>query len=368
MKNLLFIFFTLFILLPMNVNAQKLVVGFIYVGPIGDIGWSYTHEMARLELVKKYKDEIDAIYVENAKVADIGKVCENLIKQGAKIIFATSADFFDGVIEMAKKYPEIPFYVGGLAEKDVPNLNKRPKNVTFYLGKLEQAIYLTGIMAGEMTKTKTVGYLASKPIIEVIIHVNAFAKGVWSVDPKIKILVEWTGQWYMPERDIALAKKLVKNGADIFFIGTDSTAAVDVATENKVSAIGQYSDVSRFLAESVLVSAAFNWITIYDQEIKNYKKNISPSEAHPLGYIFPGFENGTVYLSKVNNLVPTELKKKIEKLKIEVETGKIVIFDCPLFNDKGQAVECHNGKFLSEKELFSMDYGIKGLDINLPKK
>ncbi|MBV9982421.1 BMP family ABC transporter substrate-binding protein, partial [Bradyrhizobium sp.] len=202
--------------------ADKLKVGFIYLGPIGDLGWTYQHEQARLALVKEFGDKIETTYLENVPEGpDAERAIEQLVRAGNKLIFTTSFGYMDPTLKVAKKYPNVHFEHATGFKKD--------KNMSIYNGRFYEGRYIQGVVAGKMSKAGVLGYIASFPIPEVIMGINATMLGAQTVNPNIKVKIIWVNTWFDPPKEADAAKALVDQGADIIMQHTDSPAAMKVA-------------------------------------------------------------------------------------------------------------------------------------------
>src|SRR5262249_50915750 len=199
--------------------ADKLKVGFIYLGPVGDLGWTYQHELARQALVKKFGDKIETTYLENVPEGpDSERAIEQLVRAGHKLIFTTSFGYMDPTLKVARKYAGVHFeHATGY---------KRDRNMSTYAGRWYEGRYIQGQIAGKMSKAGVLGYIASFPIPEVISGINATMLGAQSVNPNIKVKIIWVNTWLDPGKEADAAKALLDQGADIIMQHTDSPAAM----------------------------------------------------------------------------------------------------------------------------------------------
>src|SRR6478609_5096547 len=219
--------------------ADKLKVGFIYLGPIGDLGWTYQHELARQALVKELGDKIETTFLENVPEGpDAERSIEQLVRAGNKLIFTTSFGYMDPTLKVAKKYPNVHFeHATGF---------KRDKNMAIYNGRFYEGRYIQGIIAGKMSKAGVLGYIASFPIPEVIMGINATILGAQTVNPNIKVKIIWANTWFDPGKEADAAKALADQGADVLMQHTDSAAAMQIAAQPGILAFGQDSDMVKF--------------------------------------------------------------------------------------------------------------------------
>ena len=212
--------------------ADKLKVGFIYVGPIGDHGWSYQHDQGRLALEKEFGDKVETVFVEKvAEGPDAERAITRLARQDAGLIFTTSFGFMNPTLKVAKKFPKVKFeHATGF---------KRSKNVASYNARFYEGRFINGQIAAKMSKSGIAGYIASFPIPEVVMGINAFILGAQTINPDFKLKVVWVNSWFDPGKEADAAKVLIGQGADILTQHTDSTAAMQIANEKGVYALGR---------------------------------------------------------------------------------------------------------------------------------
>src|SRR3954463_3925170 len=263
MKKLLLVAAALGLVLGVTgVAAQeKLKIGFIYVGPVGDMGWSYQHEVARRAIQDQFKDKIDTSFLENVNEGpDAERSIEQLVRTGHKLIYTTSFGFMDATAKVAKKYPNLMFeHATGY---------KRDKNLATYSGRFYEGRYIQGQIAAKMSKTGVIGYIGSFPIPEVVSGINATMLGAQSVRPDIKVKIIWVNTWYDPGKEAAAARALADQGADVLMQHTDSAAAMQLANERGVYAFGQDSDMIKFGPKSQLTAIVENWGPYYVDRVQ----------------------------------------------------------------------------------------------------
>src|SRR3977135_1003823 len=242
--------------------AEKLKVGFIYLGPVGDLGWTYQHELASQALGKELGDKIESTYLENGPEGpDAERAIEQLVRAGNKLIFTTSFGYMDPTLKVAKKYPNVHFeHATGF---------KHDKNMSIYNGRFYEGRYIRGIIAGKMSNAGVLGYIASFPIPEVIMGINATMIGAQTVNPNIKVKIIWANTWFDPGKEADAAKALADQGADVLMQHTDSPAAMQIAAQRGILAFGQDSDMIKFGPKSQLTSIIDNWAPYYDQRVKD---------------------------------------------------------------------------------------------------
>ncbi len=231
----------------------KLKVGFIYVGPIGDYGWTHAHNQARLIAEKTLP--IETLYVESVPEAQVEPFIDKLIQQGSKVVLTTSFGFMDGTLAMAKRYPNIIFgHASGF---------KRNPNMFTYMADFYQIYYLNGLMAGALTKTGKVAYVGAFPIPEVKRHLGAFALGVRAVNPKATVNVRWLFAWFDPAKAKEATEALIAEGADVFAFTEDSPTVVQVAAKKGLPSFSHYSPMQRYAPQGVVSGQLVHWETIY---------------------------------------------------------------------------------------------------------
>jgi len=231
----------------------KLKVGFIYVGPIGDYGWTHAHDQARK--IAQSKLPIETLYVESVPEAQAEPFIEKLIQQGAKVVLTTSFGFMDGTLAMAKRYPNIIFgHASGF---------KRNPNMFTYMADFYQIYYLNGLMAGALSKSGKIAYVGAFPIPEVKRHLGAFALGVRAVNPRATVHVRWLFSWFDPAKAKEATEALIAEGADVFAFTEDSPTVVQVAGKKGLPSFGHYSPMQRFGPQTVVSGQLVHWETIY---------------------------------------------------------------------------------------------------------
>jgi basic membrane protein A len=240
--------------------ADAAKVGFVYVSPIGDAGWTYQHDLGRKELEKTLGGRIETRYVENvAEGADAERVIREFAASGSKIVFATSFGYMNYVERVARQFPNVTF-LHATGYKSAKNF--APYNARFYEGR-----YLNGVIAGKMTKSNVLGYVGAFPIPEVLQGINAFTLGARSVNPNIEVRVIWANSWYDPGKEREAAMTLISQGADMLTHHTDSTATVQAAEEKGVYAFGYHSDMSKYAPKSQLTATTHHWGEFYARTV-----------------------------------------------------------------------------------------------------
>ena len=341
--------------------ADKVKVGFVYLTTPGDHGWTYAHEVARQDVEKHFGDKVETTFVENVPEGpDSARVIRELAKQGNEIIFTTSFGYMDHTIKVAKEFPNVKFeHITGY--KRSPNV--ATGNIRFYEGR-----YVQGVVAGLMTKSNKIGYLASFPIPEVIQGINAFGIGLRSVNPKAEVSVIWVNSWYDPVKEADAAKVHIAEGADILAQHTDSPAMLQTAQKAGVHGFGQSSDMKAFAPKAQLFSAVNNWGPYYIQKIQQLMDgtwSTGDGPDHWAGNTWLGMSDDYLVLSPFENM-PADVAKAAAKAAADVKSGKIKIFTGPIKDNAGKT-RVPAGKTLNDGELFqTLDYYVDGISGKIP--
>src|SRR6266851_7907947 len=232
--------------------ADKLKVGFVYLGPVGDFGWTYQHEVGRLAVEKAYGDKIETTYLENVNEGpDSERSIEQLARAGHKLIFTTSFGYMHPTVKVAKKYPNVYF--------EHNTGYKRDKNLATYSARFYEGRYIQGQIAAKTSKAGVLGYIGSFPIPEVISGINSTMLGAQTINPNIKVKIIWANSWFDPGKEADAAKALLDQGADVIMQHTDSPAAMQIASERGKLAFGQDSEMIKFGPKAQLTSIMDNW-------------------------------------------------------------------------------------------------------------
>jgi basic membrane protein A len=335
--------------------ADKLKVGFIYLGPVGDFGWTYQHELARQMLVKELGDKIETTYLENVNEGpDSERSIEQLARTGHKLIFTTSFGYMDPTVKVAKKYPKTDFeHNTGF---------KRAANLGTYSGRFYEGRYIQGIIAAKMSKSGVLGYIGSFPIPEVISGINATMLGAQTVNPNIKVKIIWANTWFDPGKEADAAKALIDQGADVIMQHTDSPAAVQVAAQRGVFAFGQDSDMIKFGPKTQLTAVVDNWGPYYVRQVKAYLDGKWKPED-----TWDGLKEKMVVMAPYTNM-PDDVKKMAMDTEAAIIAGTLHPFKCPVIGQDGKPVECKGGTHLDAGQILSMNFYVKGIDDKMPGK
>ncbi|CAN5130702.1 BMP family ABC transporter substrate-binding protein [soil metagenome] len=342
-------------LAPLAATAQEpLKIGFVYVGPVGDAGWTYAHDLGRQALEREFGDKIKTTFVESVpEGADAERVIRQLAAAGNKVIFTTSFGYMNQTAKVAQAFPNVIFeHATGY---------KTGKNMGVYEARFYEGAYLLGILAGGMTKSNTLGVVASFPIPEVVRNINAFTLGAQSVNPKIKTKVIWVNTWYDPAKERQAAETLNAQGADILAQNTDSPAIIQFAQEKGIYGFGWDSDMSKFAPKAHLTANTNNWGVYYIDTIKKVLAGTWKPEDTKWG-----LKEGLVVMAPLNAVVPADLKKKFETSRQAIIDGKFTPFNGPVKDQTG-AVRVAAGQTLPVKDLMSLNWYVEGVEGSIPK-
>jgi basic membrane protein A and related proteins len=319
----------------------------IYVGPHNDGGWSQAHDAGRLKVQKALGTKIETTYKENVPEGpQVAQVIESLIRDGNKMIFATSFGFQTAMVAAAKKHPDVYFEMAtGTAQS---------KNLAEYFGASEDAIYLSGMAAGAATKKGTIGYIVPFPIPEVIRHANAFVLGAQAVRPKAKVRLVWTHSWFDPKKERQAAESLVSAGADVLGQNVDSPSAGQYAQSKRIAWVGYNSNAKKFAPTSWLTAAIYDWAVYYVPRVK-----AAMNGTWKTGFYYGGLKDKFVGLAPYGPKVTAKTKAAIAKKKQALIKGTFYEFTGPLYDQSGK-LRVKKGKRLTVKELYAMNWLVKG--------
>jgi basic membrane protein A len=332
-----------------------LKVGFVYVSPVGDAGWTYQHDQGRKEMEKALSGKVETKFVENVpEGADAERVIRELASSGNKLIFTTSFGYMNPTVKVAAQFPNNVFeHATGY---------KTAKNVGIYNARFYEGRYLCGVIAGKMTKSNVAGYVAAFPIPEVVQGINAFTQGMRSVNPKAELKVIWTNSWYDPGREREAANTLISQGADVLTHHTDSTAVVQAAEEKGKYAFGYHSDMSKYGAHAHLTATTHQWGAYYTKIAQEVIAGNWKSAS-----VWGGIKDGMIKLAPLNPAVPKDVATLVAAKEKDIAAGKLHPFQGPLKDNSGKE-RVAAGKTMSDDEMQKMDFYVEGVQGSLPKK
>jgi simple sugar transport system substrate-binding protein len=334
--------------------ADPLKVAFVYVGPVGDAGWTYAHEQGRQAMEKALAGKVVTSYVENVpEGADAERVIRKLAADGNKLIFTTSFGFMNPTEKVAKAFPNVVFeHATGF---------KQAKNMGVYETRQYEGTYLQGVIAAKMSKTGTIGFVGSFPVPEVIRNINAYTLGAQSVNPAIKTKVVWINSWYDPAKERQAAETLIAQGADVLTQNTDSPATLQVAQEKGKYAFGWDSDMVKFAPKAHLTATTNSWGDFYTRTAQAVMAGTWKS-----GEVRGGLKEGMVKMSPLNAAIPADAAKLFDAKKAALTGGEIKPFQGPL-KDQSGAVKVAKGSEMSLADLKGMNWYVQGVEGTIPK-
>ncbi|TCR64965.1 BMP family ABC transporter substrate-binding protein [Bosea sp. BK604] len=336
-------------LLGRSALAQSpLGVGFIYVGPIGDYGWSWTHDQGRKALDAHFGSKIKTSFIENvAEGPDAARALRQLAQANNQLIFATSFGFMNPTVQVAKQFPKLKFeHATGYQRAD----NLATYNARFYEGRA-----VIGTIAGHMSKSGKAGYIASFPIPEVVMGINAFTLAARKVNPNFTTKVIWASTWYDPAKEADAAKALIDQGCDVISQHTDSPAALQAAEQRGVFAFGQASDMRSFAPKAQLSAIVDDWSGYY---VKRVQEAIDGS--WKTGDVWGGIKDGFVKLAPYNDAVTPAARAAADAVKEGIVSGKLHPFTGELKDQKG-TLRLKAGETAPDEMLAKMDWYVDGV-------
>ena len=334
-------------------KAEPLKIGFAYVGPVGDGGWTFAHDNARKAVEQEFGDKVQTSFVENVpEAADAERVFRDMVSQGNKLIFGTTFGYMDPMLKVAGDAKDVKFeHATGF---------KTAENMRTYDSRTYEGAYMAGIIAGAMTKTNTLGVVGSVPIPEVIRNINSFTLGAQSVNPKIKTKVVWVNKWFDPPKETEAAQSLLNGGADVLFQNTDSSAVLKTAGKAGKYAFGWDSDMSSYSPEAHLGSAIINWAPYYIKATKDALEGTWQT-----GAVWWGVKEGAIDMVSISDKVPAEIKTKVETVKAGLKDGSFSIWKGPILGQDGKEV-VKNGESATDEFLSGVNFYVKGVEGKVP--
>ena len=338
---------------PAAATAAPVKIGFVYVSPVGDAGWTSQHDMGRRQMEEALAGKVTTKYVESVpEGVDAERVIRELAQSGYSPIFTTSFGYMNPTLKVAEQFPQTKF--------DHATGYKTAANVGTYNARFYEGRYLAGQVAGRMTKSNVAGYVAAYPIPEVVMGINAFTRGMRSVNPNAQVKVVWTNSWYDPGRESEAANTLVSQGADVLTHHTDSTAVVQAAEAKKVYAIAYHSDMSKYGPHAQLTAVTHQWGDYYTKTVKDAIAGTWKPEA-----IWGGLKEGMIRMAPMNPAVPKETQELVGKTAADIAAGKFHPFTGPVRDNDGKE-RLAPGAVMSDDVLSKMDYYVEGVQGKLP--
>jgi basic membrane protein A and related proteins len=327
---------------------EPLKVGFVYLGPIGDFGWTWAHEKGRKAMLAALGDKVTADYVENVpEDASATPVIKDLAAQGHKLIFTTTFGYMDQTMTVAADYPNTMFeHCTGY---------KHAKNVGTYNSRFHEGRAVEGTIAGMMSKTGTIGYLGSFKVPEVVLGVNAFALAAQAVNPNIKVKLVLIDSWFDPSKEAAATETLTNLGCDVVAPHTDSPAVLQVLEKKKLYGFGNAADMSRFAPHAQLTAIENIWGPYYisrAQAILDGKWEADDA--------WWGIKEGAVVMAPYNKAMPENVRAAADKIIAGYKDGSYDVFTGPISDQTGKE-RVAKGEKLTLKDLATIDWFVKGV-------
>ena len=334
---------------------DKTKVGFIYVGPIGDGGWTYEHDKGRLAVEEHFGDAVETVYQESVpEGADAERAITQMALQGADLIFTTSFGFMDPTLSVADKFPDVKFeHATGY---------KAAPNVSTYSARFYEGRAIQGHIAGKMTTSNIVGYIASYPIPEVIRGINAAYIHARKVNPEVEFKIIWAYTWFDPAKEADAATALIEQGADVILQHTDSTAPQAAAEKAEgVITFGQASDMAEYKPRPRVSSIIDNWAPYYIARTQAVMDGTWESQQ-----IWHGIDEGMVEIGEITDAVPADVKAEALAMKEAIAAGEYHVFTGPLKKQDGSDWLAE-GETADDETLLGIDFYVEGLTAEIPQ-
>lgn len=334
--------------------AEPLKVAFVYVAPIGDLGWTWAHDQARLSMEETFGDKVETAFIENVPEGpESERVIRDFATKGFDLIITTSFGYMDPTVAVAAEFPEVQFvHISGFKTSD---------NVSTLFGRMYQPRYLSGLVAGAATESNIIGYVAAFPIPEVIRGINAFALGVREVNPDAEVRVVWTNTWFDPPQEKEGAEALLSAGADVIAQHQDTTEPQKAAADSGAKSIGYDSDMRPFVGETVLTSPVWHWEVKYNDIVEQMMAGTYVGGESYWG----SMAEGIVGLAPFSDQVSQETKDKVAERQALIESGEWDVFCGPLYGANGNLV-VEEGKCMTDGQMLSMDFFVQGVSGEAP--
>ena len=327
---------------------EPLKVAFVYIGPVGDFGWTYAHDQGRLAVDEHFGDKVQTTIGENvAEGPDAERIIRQLAQDGNKLIFTTSFGYMNPTLKVARQFPDVYFeHATGY---------QRAENMAIYNARFYEGRAVLGTMAAMMSQTGKAGYIASFPIPEVVMGINAFQLAAQKVNPEFKTQVVWASTWYDPAKEADAARALLDQGSDIITQHTDSPAALQAAEERGAYAFGQATDMSQFAPRAHLTAIVDDWSPYYIKRVQAVLDGTWESTDS-----WAGMKEGEVVMSPFRDNVPAEVAAAANEIIEGTKTGAYHIFTGPIYDQAGE-LRVPEGEVMSDADLLKMDWYVQGV-------
>ncbi|MFJ2987278.1 BMP family ABC transporter substrate-binding protein [Collimonas sp. NPDC087041] len=335
-------------------KAEPLKVAFVYIGPVGDAGWTFAHDQGRKAVEQKYGDKVKTTFVENVpeSAADAERVIRQLATDGNKLIFGTTFGYMEAMLKVAKEFPDVKFeHATGFKTAD---------NLAQYDVRTYEGAYLAGVVAGKMSKTGKLGVVASVPIPEVIRNIDSFTLGARSVNPKATTRVVWVNKWFDPGKEREAATTLIGQGVDVLMQNTDSAAVVQTAQEKGVYAFGWDSDMSSFGPKAHLAASMINWGTYYTKRVGEVLDGTWKT-----GTSWLGLKDDGIDLGAFNAALPDDVKALVAERKKGIIDGSAPIWKGPIIDNTGKEAVAKDA-VATDDFLHGIKFYVQGVEGKVP--
>ncbi|MCV6595625.1 MAG: BMP family ABC transporter substrate-binding protein [Mangrovicoccus sp.] len=341
--------------LPFAAQAEDPTkVGFIYVGPVGDLGWSYEHDQGRIAVEEEFGDSVETTYVESVpEGADAERILTQMALAGTDLIFTTSFGYMDPTNNVAAKFPDVKFEHATGYRRDHPNVSTY--SARFYEGRA-----VLGHIAGKMTSSNKIGYIASFPIPEVIRGINSAYLHAKKANPDVEMSVVWVYTWFDPGKEADAARALIDQGVDVLMQHTDSTAPQAAAKEAGIYSFGQASDMAQYKPAPRIGSIIDNWAPYYIERVKAVKEGTWESVD-----TWHGINEGMVELGEFSEAIPEEVRAEAQALSDSIAAGEYHPFTGPINKQDGSAWLAE-GETSDDGTLLGMNFYIEGITGDIP--
>lgn len=340
-----------------TISGEGYKAAFVYISPIGDMGWTWAHDQGRQELERNIPG-LETVYQENVpeNPADSERVIRGFAQDGANVVVTTSFGYMDPTINVARDFPETVFvHISGF---------KTAPNVGTGFGKIEEPRYVSGLIAGAMSESGRLGYVAAYPIPEVIRGINAFTLGVRQANPEAVVRVVWTNTWFDPPKERAAAEALLDGGADVIAQHQDTAGPQQAAQDRGAYGVGYNADMSTQAPEAVLTSPIWHWGVFYTETLRQVIEGTWQSSQY-----WGGWQDGIVDLAPIGPMVPDDVRQTAEAAIAEFETGDqtiYTVFTGPLLDQAGEE-RVPAGQAMTDEELLGMNWFVQGVEGELPR-
>jgi basic membrane protein A and related proteins len=329
-------------------------VGFVYVGPVGDYGWTYQHDQGRLAVEEAFGDAVETTFVESvSEGADAERVITQMAQAGHDLIFTTSFGFMGATATVAERFPDVKFeHATGYTRAD----NLATYDARFYEGR-----HVAGLIAGQMTESNVIGYIGAYPIPEVIMGINAAYLAAKSVNPDVQFRIIWANTWFDPALEADAASTLIEQGADVLMQHTDSTAAMTIAEEAGIFAIGQASNMINFGPSAQLTAIIDDWAPYYVERVQALIDGTWDT-----GAVWGGMDSGMVQMADFSETIPEEVRAEAEAAMEAIIAGELHPFTGPINRQDGTEWLAE-GETAPDEDLHSMNFYVEGIEGVIPQ-